>query len=129
MYRGRAAELLTYALPRQPKRVFNSCPYENLESPSRLHVDPFGYLHLCQGIIIGNLFEQSLSDILAKYEPEKHRIAGPLLEGGPARLISKYRIKTEPSFVDACHACYAARLVLRERYPDLLAPEQVYGFM
>lgn len=129
MYRGRAAELLTYALPRQPRRDFQKCPYENLDSPGRLHVDPFGFLHLCQGLVIGNLFEERLVDILAGFEPARHPIAGPLLEGGPAGLIAKFHLSTEPSFVDACHACYAARLILREQFPEILVPEQVYGFM
>ncbi len=127
MYRGRAAELLTYALPKQQWQNLKTCPYENLENPGRLHVDPLGNLHICQGIIIGNLFEKPLSEILTRFEPNEHPIAGPLLSGGPAKLIKKYHVDTLPSFVDACHACYVARLSLRARYPAILGPNQMYG--
>lgn len=129
MYRGRAAELLTYALPKQTWRNFKTCPYERLDDPGRLHVDPLGYIHLCQGIVIGNLFEESLCDILSRTDPYKHPIAAPLLKGGPANLIKKFNLELTPSFVDACHACYAARLALRDRFPDILQPDQVYGFI
>jgi hypothetical protein len=30
-------------------------------------------------------------------------------------------------YADACHACYSARLALREKFPEFLAPDQVYG--
>lgn len=129
MYRGRAAELLTYILPKQSWRNFTSCPYENLENPGRLHVDPFGNLHLCQGVVIGNLFETSLCEVLQKIDPRRHPIAGPLLEGGPAKLIKKYNLEIQQSYVDACHACYTARLALRHRFPDILQPEQMYGYI
>lgn len=127
MYRGRAAEVLVYDQPGQPWRSFTSCPYENLADPGRIHVDPFGNLHLCQGIVIGNCFERPLAAILAAFEPGDHPIAGPLIAGGPAKLIKKYHLDLPHSFVDACHACYTARLALRDRFPAALQPDQMYG--
>ena len=105
------------------------CPYENLTDPGRLHVDPHGHLHLCQGIVIGNVFQTPLADILAALEPEKHPIARELIAGGPAKLIQKFNLDLPQSFVDDCHACYTARLALRKRFPEVLVPDQVYGFM
>ena len=32
-------------------------------TPARIHVDPLGNLHICQGVIIGNLFEKPLKDL------------------------------------------------------------------
>jgi hypothetical protein len=38
----------------------------------------------------------------------------------------QYLNEHETAFVDACHACYTARLALRERFPETLGPDQVY---
>ncbi|MFN2187802.1 MAG: radical SAM protein [Candidatus Promineifilaceae bacterium] len=127
MYRGRAAEVLVGDLPRQPWESFRECPYENLVDPGRIHLDPLGYLHLCQGISIGNLFERPLKELLEEYSHEDHPIAGPLVRGGPAMLVSEYDLEHEPGYVDACHLCYTARLALRPRFPVELAPDQMYG--
>ena len=97
--------------------------------PGRVHLDPLGNLHICQGIVIGNLFQRSLKDICASYVPEKHPIVGPLLAGGPAELARRYDLApgAEAAFADACHLCYVTRLDLRQRFPAELGPDQMYG--
>ncbi len=127
MYRGRAAIALTNGLPTRPWRSFSKCPYENLFDPGRVHLDPFGNLHLCQGLVMGNLFEQPLSHILETYDSKMHPIVHPLIEGGPAQLMRQYNLEHEAEYVDACHLCYAAREALRLRFPSLLTPDQMYG--
>ena len=127
MFRGRAAARLTAGLPRRPWHTFTTCPYENLSEPGRIHLDPLGNLHICQGIAIGNLFERPLKQILAAYDPESHPIVGPLLAGGPAQLTRHFALKYEPDYVDACHLCYSTRQALRSRFPSVLAPDQMYG--
>ena len=126
MYRGRAAEKLVSDLPGQPWTTFNRCPYEDLENPSRIHLDPLGNIHVCQGILIGNLFKRPLQEILAGYEPHNHPVLGPLVTGGPATLVQKYSIPVEHGFVDACHLCYSARVALRPDLATALGPDQMY---
>ncbi|MBW1880189.1 MAG: radical SAM protein [Deltaproteobacteria bacterium] len=128
-YRGRAAENLVEGLPRLAWESFDTCPWENLTDPGRVHVDPLGYLHLCQGVVIGNLFENPLKEIVAAYDPAAHPVVGPLLEGGPVELVRRYGLAHEEGYVDACHLCYRARVALRERFPEVLAPGNVYGEM
>jgi MoaA/NifB/PqqE/SkfB family radical SAM enzyme len=127
MFRGRAAEKLTEGLPRQSWTAFTSCPYEDLAEPGRIHLDPFGNLHLCQGLVIGNLFERPLAEIIAAYDPQHHPLVGPLLNGGPAQLARHFELDHEPDYVDACHLCYSARLELRPQFPAELGPDQMYG--
>lgn len=127
MYRGRAAEKLAAQAVQQPWTTFTTCPYEDLREPGRLHVDPFGNLFVCQGIVIGNLFQTPLKDICAAYAPEVHPIVGPLSRGGPIELVKRYALPHAESYADACHLCYEARLALRHRFADMLAPDQVYG--
>lgn len=126
-FRGRAADRLTEGLPTLPWQEFRECPDEDLVSPSRVHVDAFGNVHICQGVIIGNMWKQPLSQILANYDPDLHPICGPLNRGGPAGLIEALDLRPQDEFVDACHACFTVRRSLLADYPDQLAPGQVYG--
>ncbi len=129
MYRGRAAEVLAGRAEKHSWESFGACEQENLRDPGRLHVDPTGCLHICQGVTIGNLFERRLKDICAGYDPEAHPICGPLLEGGPAALVRKYGLPHEQGYADACHLCYECRRKLRGKFPAQLSPDEMYGVM
>jgi len=127
MYRGRAAGTLASRATHHPWEGFDSCPHEDLREPGRIHLDPVGNLHICQGLVIGNLFEKPLKKICQEYEAEKHPICGLLLSGGPAALVSEYNLPHASDYADACQLCYEARTLLRERFPEFLQPDQMYG--
>jgi len=127
MYRGRAAEKLTPKAGRIAFHKLTECPFEDLRSPGRIHVDPFGHLHICQGISIGNIFEERLIDICTRFKPEDHPVITPLLSGGPVELVNKYDLSHQDHYADACHLCDQARRELRPQFPDILTPDQVYG--
>ena len=127
LLKGRAVEKLTEGLPTQSYDKFVECSNEDLRNPSRVHIDPYGYVHLCQGLVMGNLWETPLSELVANYDPHKHPICGPLLKGGPALLAETYDIEHEDEYVSACHFCYLMRLALLDKFPEHLAPRQVYG--
>ncbi len=129
MFRGRAAKMLVETVPSQPWERFDSCPHEDLREPGRIHLDPLGNLHICQGLVMGNLFEKPLKQICEEYDADAHPICGPLLEGGPAALVTEYNLPHASSYADACHLCYEARTTLRERLPQYLTPDQMYGVM
>ncbi|HSR21097.1 MAG TPA: radical SAM protein [Anaerolineales bacterium] len=129
MYRGRAAERLAPAHLTQPWDGLRSCVHEDLRDPGRLHVDPHGNLHICQGIVIGNLFERPLRQICAEYDPEAHPVCGALLRGGPRALATEFGLEHRPAYADGCHLCYEARVALRPRFPALLGPDQIYGVL
>lgn len=127
MYRGRAAVKLAQNAPARPWSGFTTCPHERLGDPGRVHVDPLGNLHVCQGISLGNLLHTPLTDICAAYDAAAHPIVGPLLDGGPAELARRYQFSPQAGYADACHLCYEARRSLRPRFPDILTPDQMYG--
>jgi len=127
MYRGRAAVKLSGRAAKKPWEEFTTCPYEDLLEPERVHVDPFGTVHVCQGISLGNVFETPLKEICSTYDPEHHPITGPLLSGGPAELARRYKVPHASSHADACHLCYETRRALRKRFPEVLTPDQMYG--
>ncbi len=127
MFRGRAADKLAPKVPHYSARQFTSCPHENLIDPGRVHIDPFGNLHICQGISLGNLLKSSLQAICEAYDPQAHPIISPLLAGGPYRLARQYAVPLKRKYADACHLCYEARQSLRRRFPEILTPDQMYG--
>jgi hypothetical protein len=127
MYRGRAIRKLVSRAALHPWDRFTECPHEDLREPGRVHLDPLGNLHICQGISLGNLFEKPLTQICEEYDVDANPICGPLLAGGPVALVTEYNLPHTSSYADACHLCYEARLALRERFPDLLVPDQMYG--
>ena len=129
MYRGRATKMLVEKVPRHPWEEFDSCPHEDLREPGRIHLDPLGNLHICQGVVIGNIFEKPLKQICEEYDPDAHPICGPVLSGGPAALVSEYNLPHASHYADACHLCFTARTTLRPRFPQLLAPNQMYGVL
>jgi hypothetical protein len=126
-FRGRAAAKLTEGVPRRPWTEFVECPSENFVDLGRVHVDAFGWAQICQGLTIGNLWQQPLAKHLCAYAPEEHPIIGPLAAGGPKALVERYDLDHVDAYCDACHLCYVARDQLRGRFPDYLAPAVVYG--
>jgi hypothetical protein len=126
-FRGRAVEKLVNGVPRTPWEGFAECPYEDFRDPGRVHLDPLGNVHICQGISMGNVFEMNLKEMCEAYDPDGHPVIGPLLAGGPAELVRRYDLPHEASYADACHLCYEARRALRGQFSETLTPDQMYG--
>lgn len=126
MFRGRAAGKLSPYADTNKWQKFTSCPYEDLQKPSRLHVDAFGNLQICQGISLGNIWKHSLKELVRAYSPSTHPICGSLVKGGPAQLARFLGFIPPAGVADACHLCYLARKSCRETYPGILEPAQVY---
>jgi hypothetical protein len=126
-FRGRAVDKLSDNLPLRSWKEMCECPYEDLESPSRVHADPFGNVLICQGISIGNMWQEPLSEIFRNYSSKSHPVCGPLIRGGPAELARDLGIKPESGYIDECHLCYLTRRAKLDNYTEYLTPRQVYG--
>ena len=127
-FRGRAVDKLTGTdLPRRDWQCFDECPDEDWVNIGRLHLDAYGNLYPCQGIVVGNLQRDSLRAIVDAHDPQRHPVIGPLLRGGPAEVVRAHDLEVEDRFLDACHLCYTTRQTLRSRFSKELAPPQVYG--
>ena len=127
VFRGRAAQRLAARADTHPWEQFTECPFEDLREPGRVHLDPLGHVHICQGLTLGNLFERPLAELFAAHDPTTHAVTGPLLDGGPAELVRRYDLPCRGNYCDACHLCDTARRHLRPRFPGVLAPDQMYG--
>jgi hypothetical protein len=127
MFRGRAADLLAPHMPKRPPGEFAKCAHEQLDAPSRIHLDCYGRLHLCQGLCLG---PGGPATAVAGYDAVKHPIVSILLQGGPhalAQFAAERGFETADGYADACHLCYRAREFLRPFFPELLGPDEMYG--
>jgi hypothetical protein len=127
MYKGRAAVKLTEKAIKKPWKEFTKCPYENLASPERVHVDPLGHVHVCQGISIGNAWQKPFSRIITEYRPDENAVLEALIRGGPVALVEKFGLPHDEFYADACHLCYLTRCMLRGKQQCTLAPDEMYG--
>ena len=127
LFKGRAVETLSEDLPTKPWDTFTECPSEDFENPGRVHLDAYGNVHMCQGVLMGNMWEMPLSEIVKNHNGKSHPVCAPLIKGGPAQLAREYNIPHEEQYVDACHLCFLTRIALIDRFPQFLAPRQVYG--
>lgn len=127
LFKGRAAEKLASGLPMRPCEELTTCPYEELASPDRVHVDAYGNVHLCQGLSIGNIWQNPLLELFRAWDAQQHPIVGPLVRGGPIRLAAEYGLETGDGYVDECHLCYTMRKLLLTRFPQYLVPKEAYG--
>lgn len=90
-------------------------------------MDPLGYVHVCQGISIGNILEKKFSKIIEEYDPYENPIIESLIHGGPVVLVKKFNLPHDKAYADPCHICYAAHCMLRNKYSKILVPNQMYG--
>ncbi len=127
LFKGRAVEKLTAGLPTRPWQGLTTCPHEELATPERVHVDAYGNVQICQGISIGNMWSTPLPELLQQYDASQHPIIGPLISGGPARLVEHFHLPVADGYVDECHLCYTARKLLLATCPEYLTPPGVYG--
>ena len=122
MFSGRASETLLPGMDLLHADHFNECPRKDLESPESLFIDAYGFVQICPGIAIGNIYERSLDRIVETYKIQEHPILSPLQEEGPSGFIRDTKLNLKMLFVDACHCCYSARQALIDSYPDHLGP-------
>jgi hypothetical protein len=126
-FRGRAVDTLAVpSLPRKLWEQFDRCPDEDWDDIGRLHLDAYGNLFACQGIVVGNLAKQSLREVVEAWDPQEHPVVAALQRGGPAELVRAFDLDLDGAYLDACHLCFLARRKLLDRFPNLLAPLQVY---
>ena len=127
VFRGRAVDKLTHGLSMRKSKDLCECPYESLDQPSRVHIDACGNVQVCQGLSIGNAWNNPLSQLIEEYKCKSHPICGPLNNGGPILLANKYEVPYSDEYVDECHFCFMTRRALLDQFPNYLLPRQVYG--
>lgn len=130
MFRGRAGSRLSSFAPElKPWQELTECGKETLAEPGRVHLDRYGGLHLCQGLLMGDP-ASGIAGVIRAYDASEHPVVRLLADGGPRKLAEEAMqdgFRPRSMYAGGCHLCYDARKFLRRRWPELLGPDEMYG--
>lgn len=98
-------------------------------NPAMVWIDPYGNVMICYGLCIGNLYQDSLADIITQYDARQNPISQALAQDGPKALFKMAKEvgkKVSKKFYDECDICYQMRCLLKEDYKEVLKPDECY---
>jgi len=139
---GRAGEALARYLPDRPiSELAHDSTWKGPEDhmacrtqfdPAtiwEIHVDPYGNVTTCCGIIIGNARRAPLAGLLSGEGWLANPLVNVAYHEGPTGLLS---MAVERGYVprdgypQKCGLCWEVRKFLRPHFPDILGPDEVY---
>jgi len=94
-----------------------------------IHIDPYGNIQTCCGIIVGNVHVKPLADYMrAGFHTDNELVRIAYEEGsyGYVELAERHGYEAPPDFAQKCGMCWEARKFLRPHYPDTFGPAEVY---
>jgi len=117
-------------IPQGKCTELSTCLGENESfNPKMIWIDPYGNVMICYGITIGNLYKNTLNEIIESYDPKNNILLSILSEKGPKGLyeyaISK-GIDLPDEYYDECDLCYQVRSKLRMIHSEVLSPMECY---
>jgi hypothetical protein len=96
-----------------------------------IHIDPYGNVQTCCGIIAGNARENSLEEMMGNGFAG-NEIVRIVREKGPFGLLdlaTGLGYEAKEGYPQKCNLCWEVRKFLRPHYPDILGPDEIYGEM
>ncbi len=139
---GRAGRELAGFLPDRPIRdlkldgLWHSATSEDGSCRSEfdpnemweIHIDPYGNIQTCCGIVLGNAHRTLLPDLM-KVGFMGNEVAKIVYEEGPfglLKLARKLGYSPRDGYPQKCNLCWEVRRFLRPHYPDILGPDEIY---
>jgi MoaA/NifB/PqqE/SkfB family radical SAM enzyme len=96
-----------------------------------IHIDPYGNVQTCCGIIAGNVRETSLGEMMGNRFAD-NEIVRIVREKGPFGLLelaTGLGYEAKKGYPQKCNLCWEVRKFLRPHFPDILGPDEIYGEM
>ena len=94
-----------------------------------IHVDPYGNIQTCCGILLGTARETPLPERMAGDLRDTSEIVRLVAHRGPFGLLDlavEKGYRPRVGYAQKCHLCWEVRKVLRPFYPEALGPAEVY---
>ncbi|MDH7570995.1 MAG: hypothetical protein QHJ73_15570, partial [Armatimonadota bacterium] len=95
-----------------------------------VHLDPYGNIQTCCGIIVGNARQTPLPEAMAQGFYTGNELVRLAYERGPFAYLQLARERGfQPlggGFVQKCHLCWETRKFLRTFYPQTFGPAEIY---
>ena len=139
---GRSGEELARYLPPRPLEELAGDPMWHDAPPQmpcaaefspdtiwEIHLDPYGNVQTCCGVILGNVEDMPLPEMMATGFATADPIVTALRAEGPVGLLGMAEAlgyRREP-YVQKCHLCWQTRKFLRRHHPGTLGPDEIYG--
>ncbi len=93
----------------------------NGKSMWEIHIDPYGNIQTCCGIIIGNANKKPLSEWMEQDFDTKNKLIQTVKEEGPFGLLKlaiKHGYKPKEGYPQKCNLCWEVRKYLRPFFPE-----------
>ena len=94
-----------------------------------IHIDPYGNIQTCCGIVLGNAHRTPLPDVMETGFTH-NELAGIVHDQGPfglLRIAVERGYRTRDGYPQKCNLCWEVRKFLRPYYPEELGPDEIYG--
>jgi len=94
-----------------------------------IHIDPYGNIQTCCGIILGSAHRTPLPDLM-KTGFMRSELVRIVYEEGPFGLLElacRLGYSPKAGYPQKCNLCWEVRRFLRPYYPDILGPDEIYG--
>ncbi|MGQ9607713.1 MAG: radical SAM protein [bacterium] len=94
-----------------------------------IHIDPYGNIQTCCGIILGNAHKKPLLEWMEQdFDIENELIQIVKKEGpfGLLKLAIKHDYKLKEGYPQKCNLCWEVRKYLRPFFPETLGPAEIY---
>jgi len=139
---GRAGDALAGFLPSRPieelandqmwhgqPRGMSCAPEFDPKTMWEIHIDPYGNIQTCCGVVLGDAQRTALSELMATGFGVGNPIVSALRDEGPVGLLRMAEALgyQREKYVQKCHLCWQVRRFLRPHYPSVLGPHEIYG--
>lgn len=95
-----------------------------------IHIDPYGNIQTCCGIIVGNAHQTPLPEAMAQGFHTMNPLVRMVYERGPFAYLELAQTKgyqpPAEGFAQKCHLCWEVRKFLRRFYPETFGPGEIY---
>jgi pyruvate-formate lyase-activating enzyme len=95
-----------------------------------IHVDPYGNIQTNCGVVLGNVADSSVEQVLRKGPAEANWATRILSREGPFGLLemaeANHGLRPPAEVVSKCDLCYQVRRFLREPFPEVFGPAELY---
>lgn len=94
-----------------------------------IHIDPYGNIQTCCGIIVGDARERPLLEWMERGFHTDNELVRMVYERGPyayLELAIQHGYQPREGYPQKCNLCWEARKFLRPYFPDTFGPAEIY---
>jgi len=94
-----------------------------------IHIDPYGNIQTCCGIILGNVYNKPLSEYIEMGFHNGNELIKMVYDQGPfayLEIAMKYGYQPRNGYPQKCNLCWEVRKFLRPFFPETFGPAEIY---